>query len=81
MFEGMSSVRKAASSRRKGWSVYRHTFCCIIAIHRNKERLKHLKTKKEGQLEVKYVDNSDEEREKDDVPLKCKRQGEEEALG
>ncbi|KAA0066896.1 hypothetical protein E5676_scaffold236G001180 [Cucumis melo var. makuwa] len=55
----------------------------VIAIHKNKARLKCLKTKQAGQIEVKVVDDKDEEEEseEDNVPLKCKRQGEEEALG
>lgn len=53
----------------------------IIAIHKNKATLKHLKTKKEGQLEVKDMNDSEEEKdnERDDVPLKRKRQGEDKA--
>lgn len=52
----------------------------IIAIHKNKARLKRLNNKKEGQVEVTDVEVSEEEeRDEDEVPLKHKRQVEEEA--
>ncbi|TYK03306.1 protein MNN4-like [Cucumis melo var. makuwa] len=52
----------------------------IISIYKNKAKLKRLKTKPNGKLEVKEVDGEDkEEKKENDIPLKRKRQGEEEA--
>ncbi|KAA0060863.1 hypothetical protein E6C27_scaffold137G001110 [Cucumis melo var. makuwa] len=49
-------------------------------LPQNKVKLKCLKTKQDGKSDVKKVDGKDEEeKEKDDVPLKRKRQGGEEA--
>ncbi|KAA0060282.1 drebrin-like [Cucumis melo var. makuwa] len=52
----------------------------IIAINRNKAKLKYLKAKQDGKSEVKEVDDKDEEeKEEDNVPLKRKRQSEDES--
>uniref|UniRef100_A0A9I9CUQ0 Protein MNN4-like n=1 Tax=Cucumis melo TaxID=3656 RepID=A0A9I9CUQ0_CUCME len=51
----------------------------IITIYKSKAKLRHLKTKQEGQKEDKNVDSEKEEGGKEEeVPLKPKRQGEEE---
>ncbi|KAA0067069.1 hypothetical protein E5676_scaffold14G00820 [Cucumis melo var. makuwa] len=52
----------------------------IINLHRNKEKTKCLKTKKEGQTTVvdEVETKEEEEREDKQVPLKRKRKGEEE---
>ncbi|KAA0042322.1 hypothetical protein E5676_scaffold477G00140 [Cucumis melo var. makuwa] len=52
----------------------------IIAVNKNKAKLKCLKTKQDGKSEVEKVeDEHEDEKQKDDVPLKRKRQGEKEA--
>ena len=58
------------------------TFHRIIAIHKNKAKIKCLKTK-EGCKVVKEIDDDDveEEDKTDNIPLKRKRQDKEDDLG
>ncbi|KAA0066668.1 hypothetical protein E5676_scaffold2119G00500 [Cucumis melo var. makuwa] len=52
----------------------------VIAIYKNKAKIRCLKTKQEGQKEVKDVDSGEEEKGKENEdPLKRKRQGGEKA--
>ncbi|TYK07946.1 hypothetical protein E5676_scaffold265G00630 [Cucumis melo var. makuwa] len=77
----MPNVRATSSSRGEGWNFDRTTLYCIIAIHKNKAKLKCLKTKHDGKSEVEKVDDEaeDEKEEEEEVPLKRKRQCKKEA--
>lgn len=59
------------------------TFFRVIAIQRNKEKPKCLKTKQEGKTkvdsEVELEKEEEEKRKEDHIPLKRKRQGEKES--
>lgn len=57
------------------------TVHCIIGIHKNKAKLKCLRTKQDGKSEVEKVNGEDEdEKEEEEVPQKCKQQSKEGGL-
>lgn len=82
MFEGMPRVRKTYSSRSEGWSVYRHNRSPHYCPLQKQSKVQTPQDQKGWSIRgSRYVNDIEEEgkNEEDDIPLKCKRQGKEEA--